>query len=106
MENQKGSEVYNSRAVMTNNSIVDYCRTSAAAVAGATAGILGLTGLQGFAFFILYSIIVSVMFTVKAGTNWNKYFLSRRSLWFDGILGGLFTYVLLWTFLYGMVHVY
>jgi len=98
--------VYNERAIKRNAAIVDYCRTSGAALAGATAGILGLTGLYGFAFYILYSLLLSVMLAVKAGRNWANYFQSSYSVWFSGVLGGLFTYVLLWTFLYGMVHVY
>ena len=99
-------EVFNERAVRRNAANIEYCRTSAAAVAGATAGIMGLTGLYGFAFFVAYSLFLSVLLTVKVGSHWSKYFTTRRALLFDGIIGGLFTYVLLWTFLYGMVHVY
>ena len=98
--------VYNERAVRLNASIIDYCRTSAAAISGATAGILGLTGLNGFAFFLIFSLALSLMLATKAGPSWNNYFTTRRQIWFDGMIGGLFTYVLLWTFLYGMVHVY
>jgi len=98
-------DVFNERAMRNNHALIDYCRTSVAAISGATAGILGLTGLYGFGFFILYSILFSILLAIKAGTSWNKYFTTRRAIWFDGILGGLFTYVLLWTFLYGMVHV-
>ena len=98
--------VYSERAVRKNAAIIDYCRTSGAAIAGATAGILGLTGLYGFVFFIVYSVLLSFMLATKAGTHWKKYFTTRRQIWFDGVIGGLFTYVLLWTFLYGMVHVY
>lgn len=100
--------LYNEWAIRQNASMVDYCRTSTAAVAGATAGILGLTGLYGFAFFFVYSFILSILLAFKAGSNWTNYFTSRRQIWFDGMIGigGLFTYVLLWTFLYGMVHVY
>ena len=98
--------VYNERQVRRNASIVDYCRTSGAAISGAAAGILGLTGLNGFAFFVIFSIALSLMLAMKAGPGWDKFFTSRRQLWFDGMVGGLFTYVLLWTFLYGMVHVY
>ena len=98
-------EVFNDRAVRNNNAVIEYCRTSGAAISGATAGILGLTGLYGFGFFIIYSVLFSFLLAIKAGTSWNRYFTTRRAVWFDGILGGLFTYVLLWTFLYGMVHV-
>uniref|UniRef100_A0A8D2N823 ER membrane protein complex subunit 6 n=1 Tax=Zonotrichia albicollis TaxID=44394 RepID=A0A8D2N823_ZONAL len=72
----------------------------------ATAGILGLTGLHGFIFYFLASVLLSVLLVLKAGRRWNKYFKSRRPLFTGGLVGGLFTYVLFWTFLYGMVHVY
>lgn len=98
--------VYSQRAIQCNAAIIDYCRTSGAAISGATAGILGLTGLNGFAFFVIFSVVLSLMLALKAGPSWNKFFTSRRQIWFDGMIGGLFTYVLLWTFLYGMVHVY
>ena len=104
MSGLKG-EVFNERAVRNNYAVIEYCRTSGAAISGATAGILGLTGLYGFGFFIIYSVFFSFLLAFKAGTSWNRYFTTRRVVWFDGILGGLFTYVLLWTFLYGMVHV-
>lgn len=99
-------EVFNERAFRTNAATIDYCRTSGSVIAGAIAGIMGLTGLYGFVFFFVYSAFLSILLVAKAGTGWNNYFTSSRALWFDGILGGLFTYVLLWTFLYGMVHVY
>lgn len=98
--------VYNDAAIKRNYAVVDYCRTSGSVIGGATAGILGLTSLYGFAFYFIYSVILSVMLAMKAGHNSSKYFQSSSSIWFSGILGGLFTYVLLWTFLYGMVHVY
>ena len=99
-------QVYNERAVRTNSSIIDYCRTSGAAIAGAAAGIMGLTGIYGFLFFIIFSMGLSMLLSMKAGRDWDKYFTTKRRLWLDGVLGGLFTYILVWTFLYGMVHVY
>lgn len=98
--------VYNEWAVRQNSSIIDYCRTSGAVIAGAAAGIMGLTGLSGFVFFVFFSTILSAVLSMKAGRDWNKYFTTKRQLWLDGMLGGLFTYILVWTFLYGMVHVY
>lgn len=103
---RKKEEVFNERAFRTNAGIIDYCRTSGSVIAGVIAGVMGLTGLYGFVFFFIYSAFLSVLLVAKAGTSWRNYFASSGALWFDGILGGLFTYVLLWTFMYGMVHVY
>ncbi|XP_006898214.1 PREDICTED: uncharacterized protein LOC102859911 [Elephantulus edwardii] len=80
-------------AVRGNTAILDYCRTSVSELSGATAGILGLAGLYGFIFYLLASILLSLLLI--------KYFKSRRPLFTGGLIGGLFTYVLFWTFLYG-----
>ncbi|ESP00083.1 hypothetical protein LOTGIDRAFT_231007 [Lottia gigantea] len=97
---------YSEMALRQNASILEYCRTSMACLGGASAGILGLTGLYGFAFYFITSILFSVMVLIKAGSRWNNFFVSRKILFTNGLLGALFTYVLSWTFLYGMVHVY
>ena len=102
----KPAVVYSEAMIRSNAAVIDYIRTSFSTVSGATAGTLGLTGIKGFVFYFIMSMALSVMLYFKAGTNWNNYFLSKRSVWTDGVLSGLFTYVLFWTFLYGLVHVY
>ncbi|NXB65648.1 EMC6 protein, partial [Struthidea cinerea] len=97
---REGPQFISEAAVRGNAAILDYCRTSVSAL------ILGLTGLHGFIFYFLASVLLSVLLVLKAGRRWNKYFKSRRPLFTGGLVGGLFTYVLFWTFLYGMVHVY
>jgi hypothetical protein len=43
---------YSELAVRNNASVVEYCRTSMAALSGGTAGLLGITGFYGFGFYI------------------------------------------------------
>ncbi|PSN42323.1 hypothetical protein C0J52_18221 [Blattella germanica] len=43
---------YSEMAVRNNTSVVEYCRTSMAALSGGTAGLLGLTGFYGFGFYL------------------------------------------------------
>ncbi|VEL43269.1 unnamed protein product [Protopolystoma xenopodis] len=97
---------YSPLATQHNLTVVGYCRTSIAAISGCTAGILGLTGLMGFLFYLLTSCILSLLMMQKAGSNWRKYFLQKSSLLIHGIFGEMTTYILFWTFIYGMVHVY
>ncbi|MED6244984.1 ER membrane complex subunit 6 [Ataeniobius toweri] len=101
---REGPQFISEMAVRGNAAVLDYCRTSVSALSGATAGILGLTGLYGFIFYFLSSFLLSLLLILKAGRRWNKCFKSRRLLFTGGLVGGLFTYVLFWTFLYGMVH--
>ncbi|ENN70301.1 hypothetical protein HUJ04_001952 [Dendroctonus ponderosae] len=98
---------YSESAIRNNLSITEYCRTSMAALSGCTAGLLGLTSLHGALFYIMAVTTLWLMILYKAGfATWNKYFISRKSLLTSGIFGQLFTYILCWTFSYGMVHVY
>ncbi|XP_062815683.1 ER membrane protein complex subunit 6 [Anolis carolinensis] len=103
---REGPQFISEGAVRGNAALLDYCRTSVSALSGATAGILGLTALHGFVFYFLASLLLSLLLVLKAGRRWGKCFKSRRPLFTGGLIGGLFTYILFWTFLYGMVHVY
>ncbi|KAG9339774.1 hypothetical protein JZ751_022440 [Albula glossodonta] len=98
---REGPQFISEVAVRGNAAVLDYCRTSVSALSGATAGILGLTGLYGFIFYFLASFLLSLLLILKAGRRWNKCFKSRRLLFTGGLVGGLFTYVLFWTFLLG-----
>ncbi|XP_033214791.1 ER membrane protein complex subunit 6 [Belonocnema kinseyi] len=97
---------YSEIAVRNNAAVVEYCRISMAALSGGIAGLLGLTSLYGFVFYIFAVVALWAMLLFKAGGQWKKFFVSRLALLTNGFFGGLFTYVLFWTFLYGMVHVY
>ncbi|KAG5885155.1 hypothetical protein JTB14_037604 [Gonioctena quinquepunctata] len=101
------SIAYSESAIRNNLSVVEYCRTSVAAVSGCTAGVLGLTSVYGALFFIFAATSFWFMVLSKAGIDsWKSYFISRKSLLLNGLLGHFFTYILCWTFIYGMVHVY
>ncbi|XP_023330406.1 ER membrane protein complex subunit 6 [Eurytemora carolleeae] len=99
-------KAYSQTAMANNHAVIDYCRTSMAALSGSTAGILGLPTLYGFGFYAVSVFVLWLLMLWKAGVNWKKYFGSRQQLLTNGFFGQMFTYVLFWTFLYGMVHVY
>ena len=95
--------------VRYNMAKAEYARTSISALSGVTAGILGLTGLYGFIFYVICALGLFVGLVLKSGgrkSHSKQYFLSRKQLLYSGQFGALFTYILFWTFLYGMVHVY
>ncbi|KAG8193510.1 hypothetical protein JTE90_003722 [Oedothorax gibbosus] len=105
---EKGGEVvaYSEGAVRHNAVLLEYCRTSMAALSGSAAGVVGLTGLLGFAFYGLTAAALWLFLLAKAGAKWDTFFRSRTQLLTSGFFGGLITYILFWTFLFGMVHVY
>ncbi len=44
-------KAFSQTAIVNNNGVIEYCRTSMAALSGSTAGILGLPTLYGFVFY-------------------------------------------------------
>ena len=97
---------YSPAAITHNFSKLEYCRTSIFALAGSTAGILGLYSLYGFAFYILMAVVLWLAILLKTGQNFDKYFHSKIDVLYGTLTSGLLTYVLFWTFLYGIVNVY
>ncbi|KAI6649608.1 Transmembrane protein 93 [Oopsacas minuta] len=85
---------------------ISYCRTTTAVLTGSTAGILGLTGVLGFVLYLSTAVLVSVILLAKAGANSASFFPSKSSLYLQGVLEEIVTYILFWTLLYGIVHVY
>lgn len=100
---------FSENAIRNNFLSVEYCKTFVSALSGSCAGIIGLTGIPGFVFYFVSALVLWFMVLFKAGLGddkWKKYFRQRKILLTNGIFDGLFTYILFWTFLYGMVHVY
>mmetsp|Transcript_114393 Transcript_114393/g.171065 ORF Transcript_114393/g.171065 Transcript_114393/m.171065 type:complete len:110 (-) Transcript_114393:158-487(-) len=91
--------------VQINNASIDYCRNFLSIVYGIAAGVLGLTGLWGFALHIVCSILISAGLYLKAGMD-PSYFMSVTGLFVSGLTGGMGTYILVWTMAYDVVHVY
>ncbi|RKP11158.1 Rab5-interacting protein-domain-containing protein [Thamnocephalis sphaerospora] len=104
---QSAASRYVAAYVAQNQRTLTYCRSFFSAVSGSAAGILGFTGLHGFYFYVVTSAIMSgLIWSLKTSGQPTRYFRSAREAVWDGVLGGLFSYVLFWTLLYGIVHVY
>jgi len=99
-------KVYNQAAMQHNGAVVEYARTCTAVFSGFGAGVLGLTALYGFGFYVLAIAGMWLLVVAKAGSDYQKYFTSRKAILFNGFFGAMFTYILCWTFAYGMVHIY
>uniref|UniRef100_A0A0M3HZU6 ER membrane protein complex subunit 6 n=1 Tax=Ascaris lumbricoides TaxID=6252 RepID=A0A0M3HZU6_ASCLU len=99
-------QVFSEAAIRHNIGVLEYSRTCQAAATGMASGILGLTGIPGFVFYFVIVMIQTLIWEVKAGFEWHDYFMSRTISVTHSLISGLFTYILFWVFLYGMVHVY
>ena len=98
--------LFSESAIRNNFQILEQSRTCQAAVSGIASGILGLTGAVGFLFYFLCIFIQAFIWDYKAGFQWANFFPTRWLLISHALVGGLFTYVLFWVFVYGLVHVY
>uniref|UniRef100_A0A914HEF4 ER membrane protein complex subunit 6 n=1 Tax=Globodera rostochiensis TaxID=31243 RepID=A0A914HEF4_GLORO len=98
--------IYSDSALRNNYQVLEQSRTCQAAVSGMASGILGLTGTLGFLLYFICVLLQAFVWHYKAGFRWSAFFTSRSLLLTHSVVGGLFTYVLFWVFVYGLVHVY
>ncbi|KAH3767248.1 ER membrane protein complex subunit 6 [Pelomyxa schiedti] len=92
-----------------NEGILYFCRVFISCLSGCAAGILGLKSLWGFAGFVVSSLITTVLILILGTTPQTahgKYFKSSVTPWSHSLMQGAMTYVLFWTLLFDMVHVY
>lgn len=97
---------YSQAAIGQNAYLLDYYQTSLSALSGCAAGIIGLTGTYGFLFYFICSFVFSFLLVAYLATDIKKYFISWQPIFTGNLWSGLQTYVLFWTFLYGIVNVY
>ncbi|GAA5843905.1 hypothetical protein JCM3766R1_005961, partial [Sporobolomyces carnicolor] len=78
-----------------------------ACLAGATAGILGLTNTVGFLFFFVTALSTGIAFaTFNCQAKPSKFYLTSREPILSGLAENLFSYVLFWTLFYSLVYIY
>jgi hypothetical protein len=99
------SILYSDSAVRFNENSLEQCRTSVSVLSGCVAGIIGLTSYKGFLFYGFSMLLLSVMIFLFIRHEHRKFFTGLNHVFVNGFFNGLLTYVLFWTFLYGMVHV-
>jgi hypothetical protein len=109
LSKQKKTEAsipFSDASIRYNDFLLDYCQTSMSALSGCAAGIIGLTGVYGFVFYFICSLFLSFIILMYMGSNANRYFISKSTIVSGTLWSGIQTYLLFWTFLFGMVHVY
>ncbi|KAI1093670.1 Rab5-interacting protein-domain-containing protein [Rostrohypoxylon terebratum] len=102
-------------SVMHNTKTLSNLQTLTASIFGAAAGILGLESYSGFLFYLIFTIITTVLFytirvaptSLKAGHGFfdtSRYFRTQYEFWTGGLFNGLAGYILTWTLFYGLVR--
>ena len=95
-----------SRNVMHNTKSLNFSRTSLSVVSGVAAGILGLSPLLGFLFYFIASGVLGLYSLAQRAATDAVHFLNKQQLVTGFVFENLFTYILMWTLVYGCVHVY
>jgi len=94
---------------MANANTLAKTRTACSLIAGVGAGVLGLTGMVGFAFYIAQAVLASMLvLSISCGNTPAPYFAKGRSELFSvsGLLSGLTTFVLVWTVVYDCLYIF
>jgi hypothetical protein len=80
---------------------------ASAILAGSVAGILGMEGLAGFLFFVFSCFITSGMLCLRMGSlSMSDFFPKPNQVWTSGLTEGLMSYILFWTLLFDLVHIF
>lgn len=100
------SEIFSMDRIAINARSLNYCRVFVAIVSGCVSGIMGLTGIVGFLAFFLTTLLLSIGMYIKVGSEPKPYFKKDGDIWTEGIMQALMSYVLFWTLIYDVVHIY
>ncbi|KAK3372480.1 Rab5-interacting protein-domain-containing protein [Podospora didyma] len=102
-------------AVMNNSKTLYNLQSLTASLFGVGAGILGLESYSGFLFYVVCSLLTTMLFYVlrvaptslpsgKAAFDASRYFRSQFEFWTGGLMNGLAGFILTWTLFYGLVR--
>ncbi|OQS04022.1 hypothetical protein THRCLA_20997 [Thraustotheca clavata] len=102
-----GTEFFSMENMAKNEAAAEFTRTAMSVVSGSIAGVMGLTGLQGFGCMIVLYTLTSGALLAKMKMDCSPYFnMNALSFTFAGIGGHLVSFILFWTLAYGLVHIY
>ncbi|RYP30156.1 hypothetical protein DL767_006404 [Monosporascus sp. MG133] len=103
-------------SVMHNSKALSNLQSLTASIFGAAAGILGLESYDGFLFYLVFTVLSTLLFyavrvaptSLGSGGlgifDTSRYFRSKYEFWAGGLFGGLPGYILTWTLFYGLVR--
>lgn len=103
----QGERLLSAEAMARNANTERYIRSFMSIVSGCAVGVLGLTGLQGFAAFALLHLVVTVALLAKMGFQLPRFSTaSLPAFAFGSAFGELTSFVMFWTLLFALVHLY
>ena len=100
------SEVFSPDRVANNARAINHTRVFVAIAAGCAAGILGLESAAGMIPFVLSTLALSLCLYLSMDARPAPYFKHATDVWTEGISQAIMSYILFWTLLYDVVHIY
>jgi len=94
-------------SIIHNTKTLTQLHNLTASLFGIGAGILGLESYPGFIFYLVFSLLTSLLvyvFRVRPKGDTGMFFQGGMQLWTGGLLDGLSGFVLTWTLAYGLVR--
>lgn len=93
--------------VKHNDDSLQYCRNFLAILTGLVVGVLGVTGwLAGFTCYFLTSQLITAAVYYQLRGDVAPYFPSIYSLITSGLSGSAMSFLMFWTLMFNIVHVY
>mmetsp|Transcript_9216 Transcript_9216/g.28521 ORF Transcript_9216/g.28521 Transcript_9216/m.28521 type:complete len:106 (-) Transcript_9216:29-346(-) len=89
-----------------NADVVSKTRLLLSLVIGAAAGILELTSQGGFIFYLISTLLLTVVHWFRLGGTHRDHFDSLLTMISSGVFPALLSFILSWTLVFNLVHIY
>lgn len=103
-----GRYLYNANDIRHNFGVIQFNRILVSLVAGIVTGVLGVTGVKGFANYAAAHVVLSAALLAKSGLRPQRYFASWHAVATGGVASSteLLTFILFWTLAHNMVYLF
>eukprot|EP00891_Asterochloris_glomerata_P006741 jgi/Astpho2/6741/Aster-x1398 len=103
-----GQDLLNGSAIRHNATVLSFNRVFASLLAGLVAGVWGITGWSGFAYYFIAHLLLTIPLYFKANFAPQRYFQSNKALWMDNVVDStsVLTFILFWTLSNNFVHLF
>ena len=99
----------NVEAMQRNMRQIDLVRIVMYMVSGGVAGVLGLTGMEGFLFYVVVSVVIGVGMSARMGFQASKFLhphTNTLTLVLGGVSSQIMSFIMFWTLAYSLMFVY
>ena len=103
------NKLVNPEALAHNGASMGYVRSVMGIATGVACGVLGLTGLRGFAFYVLMHVVTQLALLHKMRFDVAEYLpgdTTKLGFVASSVGEQLLSFIMFWTFSYAVVHIY